>query len=90
MYFASIESNRAAMAKHNETLRVNAKARLAHVKLDKFKGDREGFKRAECAPNRKAKGKLVARVNDYENMNKRTDFKAPAGAYHMPGSVKFH
>lgn len=84
MYFASIESNRAAMAKHNETLRINAADRLKNLaKL-------WTHKRAECAPNRKAKGKLVARVNDYENMNKRTDFKAPAGAYHMPGSMKFH
>lgn len=90
MYFASIESNRAAMAKHNETLRENVKARLSHVKLDKIKGDREGFKRAECAPNRKAKAKLSARIGDYDNMNKRTDFKAPAGAYHKPGSAKFH
>lgn len=84
MYFASIESNRAAMAKHNETLRINSADRLK--KLSK-----EGtHKRNECAPNRKANSKLVARVNDYDNMNRRTDFKAPAGAYHKPGSVKFH
>lgn len=85
MYFASIESNRADMAKHNETLRINAAYRLK--KLSKM----DTHKHIPCAPNRKAKAKLDARVVDWQRsiddpLNRSKDMSG----YNKPGSVKFH
>lgn len=47
-------------------------------------------KRAECAPNRKAKAKLTARKKDYAAMIARVDFKSPMGSFHCPGSMKVY
>ena len=91
MHFASIESSRTDMGKHNETMRANAKARLVNVNLLMIKGNREGFKRVECAPNRKAKAKLNARISDWQRtiddpLNRNKDMTG----YKKPGSYKFN
>lgn len=84
MYYAAIESNAQAKAKHNQSLRENAKARL------QFLAGKKTVKREECAPNRKAKAALDARQKDHDLMTRRIDFKASIGAYHKPGSMNMH
>lgn len=37
---------------------------------------------------KKQAAKLQRRIRDYDMMTARTDFKAPMGAYHKPGSNK--
>lgn len=82
MYHSTIESHAAAKAKHNQTLRENAKARLNKVARDK-----RGRKHEERALNSKASAILNARIKDWEDMTKQVSFKAPIGAYTKPGSL---
>ena len=84
MYYAHIETDAKAKASHNNSMRENAKARLNDL------GKMRTHKREECAPNRKAKVHLDARLKDYDLMTSRLDFKAPIGSYHKPGSFNIH
>lgn len=74
MYYARIETSAAAKREHNRNMAFHAASRRQQMTHKR---------RAECAPNRKAKAKLAARIKDYETM---LSGKGDFSGYHKPGS----
>lgn len=79
--FFKRESDLSLAIAHNSAQRSAAAARLKDNRRNAHL-----TKNPECAPNRKAKAKLEGRQRDYEAMTRSNTFKAPAGAFHRPGS----
>jgi len=78
MSIHSFESNRAMKLARDAAMKQDAAQRrkgMAHKR------------KADCAPNRKAAIILAARIKDWELFTGSADFRAPAGAFHKPGSM---
>lgn len=76
MYYKTIESDAGLKAKINEAMKKEAGKRIR---------DMDHERRAECAPNRKAKAKLDGRIKDF-NLSIAT-MKDSSG-YNKPGSLQ--
>ena len=78
MYCNRLEANTVAMDKHvrdQQAIAASRRKKMEHVR------------RKECAPNRKAKAKLAARIKDWDATM--AGSKNTTG-YHKPGSLNIH
>ena len=78
MSIHSFESNRAEKLARDASMKQDAAQRrngMAHKR------------KADCAHNRKAAAILAARIKDWELFTGSAGFRAPAGAFHKPGSM---
>jgi len=78
MTIHSFETNRAEKIQRDNAMKQDAAKRRAGMSHKR---------RQPAAHNRKAAAILNARIKDWELFTGATGFRAPAGAFHKPGSM---
>ena len=78
MSLHSFESNRAQKIARDASMKEDASKRRAGMAHKR---------KADCAHNRKVAAILAARIKDWETFTASAGFRAPAGAFHKPGSM---